>query len=187
MKISIDNILGSARKIKSQRHLDDDSSKKKKELKIDSVSINNKIASRIDKIDNEIKDIQVSITKNQIINNGIIQLQNDHPGTEETQQNIMKNVLFQDEKVLSDFIGSVVTVDVLKNKKSEIDDLISKDVSNLKKLQIELDNIMSLNLGKNEKLENIMSNIDSLFAEKLGENVNNISRLRPDTVMRLLK
>ena len=99
MKISIDNILGSARKIKGQTQLDDDSSKRKKELKIDSVSINNKIASKIDKIDNEIKEIQVSITKNQIINNGIIQLLKDPNDNNGNQQDILENVLFKGKKV----------------------------------------------------------------------------------------
>ena len=187
MKISIDNILGSARKIKGQAQLDDDSSKRKKELKIDSVSINNKIASKIDKIDSEIKEIQVSITKNQIINNGIIQLLKDPNDNNGNQQDVLENVLFQGKKVLSNFVGPEISGDILKNKKSEIEDLISKDVSSLKKLEIELDNIMALNLGKNEKLENVMANIDNLFAEELGEKVNNISRLRPDSVMRLLK
>lgn len=187
MKVSIDNILGSARKIKSQTQLDEDKGKKKKDLKIDTVSINNKIASRIDKIDSEIKEIQVSITKNQIINDGIAQLQNNLSGQKETQENILENVRFQGKKVLSDFVGTDINAELLKDKKSEIDGLISRDVANLKKLQVELDNMMALNLGKNEKLENIISNIDSLFEEKLGENVNKISTLRADSVMRLLK
>jgi len=52
---------------------------------------------------------------------------------------------------------------------------------------VELDNIMASNLASTERAENIMVNVDRAFAEAGPTGVANISSVRPDAVMRLIK
>ena len=67
MKVSIDSILGSARRINSQRQLEEERfNKQKKEVKSDTLSLSSKVNTRLDSIEREFRDIQSSLTKNQI-------------------------------------------------------------------------------------------------------------------------
>ena len=78
MKISIDGILGSAKRINSQRSPDEESrDRKKKEVSADSIEIRNRVLSRLETIQKEFKEIQSSLTVNQIINEGIKRLRDD--------------------------------------------------------------------------------------------------------------
>ena len=73
MKVSIDNILGTARKINNQRQLEEENlGKRKKEVKSDSVSISTKVNSRLDGIEREFREIQSSLTRNQIVRDGLV-------------------------------------------------------------------------------------------------------------------
>ena len=188
MKISVDGMLGSAKRINSQKQLDEDNlNKKKKDVKVDSVSIGTRINKRLDDIESEFKDIQSSLTRNQIIRNGIEQLQGNINKGEQDLQNILEEVQFDEKNVLKSFVGDNISEASLNDKFELNSNLINDDVQKLKKLQVELDNIMASDLAGQDRLENMMTNIDSIFSNSDIETLESISSLRADTVMRLVK
>ena len=67
MKITADGILGSAQKINNKRQAEEGNKGAKKDIKTDSIILGKAINSRIETLEKEIKDIQTSLTKNQII------------------------------------------------------------------------------------------------------------------------
>ncbi len=188
MKVSIDGILGTAKKINSQRELEENNSNKKKgEIKTDSVSIGTRINSRLDAMEAEFRDVQSSLTKNQIIRDGIEQLRADFQKGGQERQNIINNVMFEGKKVLAGFDAEPINPQFLDAKQEYTARMIHDDVTRLKRLQVELDNIMASDLVGQDRLQNIMANIDSIFPRSGMTNIESISSLRPDTVMRLIK
>jgi hypothetical protein len=188
MKVSIDAILGSAQKINNQRQIGEETpDRRKKEIKTDSFSLSSRVDSRLDGIDREFREIQSSLTRNQIIRDGIDQLKNDYGRGGQNAQDIMNGVTFEGNRVLRSFVGEAVTEDILNSRSVRINEMISGDVDRLKRLQVELDNIMASNLAGPDKVGNIMSNVDRAFAEAGAAGIENISHLRPDAVMRLIK
>ena len=188
MKVSIDSILGSARRINSQRQLEEERfNKQKKEVKSDTLSLSSKVNTRLDSIEREFRDIQSSLTKNQIIRNGIEELNNDYRRGGENQQSIMDAVTFEGNKVLRSYVGETITQETLDTRGNAIYESINNDVNRLKRLQVELDNIMASNLAGNEKVENVMVSVDRAFNEAGAASADKISQVRPDAVMRLIK
>jgi hypothetical protein len=188
MKVSIDGILGTARKINSQKELEEgNQNKKKTDVKMDSVSIGSRINTRLDAMETEFREIQSSLTKNQIIRDGIEQLWADFKKDGQEQQNILKNVTFEGTPVLKGFVGENVTEQALNEKRDTNTNMINEDIGRLKKLQVELDNIMASDLVGRDRLSGIMSNVDSIFSRSEITNIDSISNLRPDAVMRLIK
>jgi len=188
MKVSVDAILGSAVKINNQRQVDGETpDKRKKEVRSDSVSLSNRIDTRLDGIDREFREIQSSLTRNQIIRDGLEQLGADYGKGGQNQQQIMDTVTFEGNRVLRSFVGESVTEEVLNVRNAKITEMISSDVDKLKRLQVELDNIMASNLAVTDKTENIVSGIDRAFAEVGPAGIESVSRIRPDAVMRLIK
>lgn len=188
MKVSIDGILGTARKINSQKELEErNSDKKKSDIKVDSVSIGGRINTRIDSMETELREIQSSLTKNQIIRDGIEQLSVDLQKGGGEQQDILKSVAFEGKNVLRGFMGETITDAVITDRMAKNTALINEDVNRLKKLQVELDNITASDLVGQDRMTGIMKNIDSIFSSSDMKNIENISSLRPDAVMRLIK
>lgn len=188
MKISIDGILGTAQKINSQKELEaNNPNKKKSDIKTDSVSIGNRINTRLDAMETEFREIQSSLTRNQIIRDGIDQLKTDLQKGAPQQQNILNNVTFEGNRVLRGFVGESVTEQQLASKLDTNGKLINEDVNRLKKLQVELDNITASDLVGQDRLNSIMANINSIFPRSGVANIDTISTLRPDAVMRLIK
>jgi hypothetical protein len=188
MKVSIDGILGTAKKINSQRELEENNSNKKKgDVKTDSISIGSRINTRLDAMETEFREVQSSLTKNQIIRDGIEQLRADFQKGGQEIQNIINNVTFEGKKTLDGFNKAVISEPLLYEKQENTARLINEDVTRLKKLQVELDNIMASDLVGQDRLKKIMSNIDSIFTRSGSTNIESISTLRPDAVMRLIK
>jgi len=188
MKISIDGILGTAQKINSQKELEENNqNKKKSDIKVDSVSIGSRINTRLDAMETEFREIQSSLTKNQIIRDGIEQLWDDFRKGGQEQHNIFKNVMFEGTPVLQGFMGPAINEQTLAEKLDKNGTMINEDVGRIKKLQVELDNIMASDLVGRDRLEGIMSNVDSIFKRPEIANIDTISTLRPDAVMRLIK
>jgi hypothetical protein len=188
MKISIDGILGSAKRINSQRSPDEESrDRKKKEVSADSIEIRNRVLSRLDTIQKEFKEIQSSLTVNQIINEGMKRLRDDLAKGSEHKDTIMDEVRFDNKKVLHAFIGENVTGEILNTKQERIDTLIDDDITRLRILQVEVENILASNLTDSDRVEDIMKKIESYFSREGIASLENISRLRADSVMRLIK
>jgi hypothetical protein len=185
MKITADGILGLAQNINNKKKSDE------KELKQDSINVKNDsidikkvINSRIETIEKEVKDIQTSLTKNQIISQGLDRLL--AASNPNTLNAIMNETLFNSSKILKDFVGTRLTPDEFKLKKNEIDALISNNLISLTKIQVEMDNIAASNVIGNKKIENLMIGInDTLKNTSVG--IENISNLDAEKVMRLIK
>ena len=189
MKVSIDGILGSAQKINSQKKLDDEGPNNRKgQVKADSVTISNKINSRLDSIEGELRDLQSSLTKNQIIHNGIQRLQRDlAQDGGANRQAIMNEVTYEGNPVLPRFLGDTVDEATLNTKQRDVEVRVNDDVNRLRRMQVELDNMMASDLVGQESLQGIMDNMESLFGEGGYGSLENISSLNADTVMRLIK
>ena len=159
MKISIDSVLGSARRINSQRNIDGETKdKKKREVSTDSVEIENRVLSRLKTIQMELKDIQSSLTRNQIIHEGINSLRKDLAKGSGERDKIMDEVRFDNKKVLHEFVGESITEEILNNKQERIDNLIRDDISTLRRLQVEVENILASNLTDSGRIDDILKN-----------------------------
>ena len=185
MKVSIDGILGSAQRINNQRQLDDES-QKKKDVRMDSVSIGAKINSRLDSIESELRDIQNSLTKNQIVRDGVDQLEADYKNGGAKQKQILSEVTFNGSHVLRDFMGDGIFTGSFGEKLRQINEAINSDTGKLRKLQVEVDNITASNLA-GEKTDRLMDSINNALSKTDKVNPAVISQLNPDAVMKLIK
>src|SRR6056297_2671982 len=117
MKISVESILGSAQRINNQKNVDERSSQNRnKEVKTDSVAIEKKVLSRLDSIQNKLKDTQTSHTRNQIVHDGMNQLREDMAKGAPRQQDILSSVRFEGNAVLREFVGEQVSGGILDAK-----------------------------------------------------------------------
>jgi len=189
MKISIDSILGTARKINNQKELEEKNlGAKKSDAKGDSVSIGSRLTARLDSIESEFREIQSSLTRHQIIRDGIEQLRDNLQKKGSNQQGILKSVTYQGEEVLRSIAGDgPITENNLIAHQEKNNGFIHDEVSGLKKLQVELDNIMASDLVGPSRLSGIVSNIDSMFSNLGTTHIESISNIRADAVMKLIK
>jgi len=187
MKVSIDNILGSAKRIKGQMQADDQSRNgRNREVRSDSLTIENKVNSRINTIQTEIRDIQFSLTRNQIVRDGITQLQDDMSRGGTNREAILNDVQFEGRQVLREFVGDNVNSEVLTTAKNRAQELINGDVSSLRKLQVETENILASRLGGSDSAERLVGNIETAMAKFEGA-PESLTNLNPDTVRRLIR
>jgi len=185
MKITADGILGSAQKISNKRKVEDGEIKKDKSgLKTDSLSIGKAINSRIETIEREIKDIQTSLTKNQIISDGIDSILKKN--TPENTDAVLNNTTFDGRKILKEYLGQDLSSAALETKKSEIKNLINSDINNLTRVQVEVDNIVASNLAGGKKVESLVANVNDIF-KNTPSNLDTISSLDADKVMKLVR
>ncbi len=188
MKVSIDGILGSARKINSQREsFEGEPDKKAQEVKKDSISISKRLDTRIDSIETEFRTLQNSLTKNQIIRQGLEQIAADINAGGKNVQEIIESVKFEGAPVLKELAQEKITSEKVTEKTSENNEKISKDINSIKKLQVEADNIMASNLTVGDKAESLTKNIGSIFTNASAGSLDGITNLQADKVMRLIK
>ncbi len=185
MKITADGILGSAQKINSKRKIDEaGNAGNKKDLKTDSLNLGKVINSRLETIEREIKDIQTSLTKYQIINEGIDNIQKNN--SPENVNQTLTNTTFEGNKILRDFLGEDMNPAALETKKNEVKKLINNDINNLTKVQVEVDNIVASNLTGDRKVETLMADLNDIF-KNTHANLDTISNLDVDKVMKLVR
>lgn len=186
MKITADGILGSAQKISNQKKNENESlSRGVKEFKTDSVSIGKIVNSRVESIENEIRDLQTSLAKNQSVNNGIDQLEKAVNSGAKIE-NVLVNSTFNGKQVLRDFMGSEITPEIIKARKEEIQALVKEDVNGLTRLQVELDNLIASDLTGGKKVESLMADLNDFFKGN-SANPDAISSLNADKVMKLIR
>ncbi len=185
MKVTADGILGSAQKINNKKKTDETEVKQDaKSVKTDSVNLSRVINSRIEALGKEVKDIQTSLTKNQIINEGIDQLLT--ASTEEDTKKILNETTFNESKILKEFVGEAFAPQDIASKKNELKTLISADVSKLTKIQVEMDNFIASDLTGNKKVENLMAGVSETL-KKTPAGLENISNLNTEKVMNLIR
>jgi hypothetical protein len=187
MKITVDGILGSAQKINSKKKTDETELKQdKKDIKPDSVKISRIINSRIETIEKEVKEIQTSLTKNQIIGEGIDRLIS--ASTPDAVNKILNETTFNNERILRDFMGSSQSFssEFIAAKKNEVKSLITDNMNSLTKIQVEMDNIIASDLTGTKKVENIMAEVNDTL-KKTPSGLGNISNLDADKVRKLIR
>lgn len=184
MKITADGILGSAQKINNRRQTEEGNKSSKKDVKTDSLTLGKAVNSRIETLEREIKDIQTSLTKNQIIREGIDNILKDN--TPENLNQTMESSKFEGRQILREYLGTDTTPAVVELKKKDIENLITKDINSLTKVQVEVDNIVASNLAGNKKAENLMANVNDIF-KNVPANLETISNLDADKVMKLVR
>jgi hypothetical protein len=187
MKITVDGILGSAQKINNKKKADETELKQdKKEIKPDSVNISRIINSRIESLEKEVKDIQTSLTKNQIIHEGIDRLMT--ASTPDDVKKIMNETTFNNSKILKEFMhsGTSFTPEMIASRKNEAKTLLSNDVNSLTKIQVEMDNIIASDLTGSKKVENLLAGVNETL-KKTPAGLENISNLDADKVRKLIR
>jgi len=185
MKVTADGILGSAQKINNRKKTEEtDLKQDNKSVKSDSINISRILNSRIEALGKEVKDIQTSLTKNQIIREGIDQLLTaSSTGASDT---ILNETTFNNTKILKEFVGTTFTPQEIESKKSDVKTLISNDVNTLTKIQVEMDNIVASDLTGSKKVEDLMAGVNDTL-KKTPAGLENISNLDADKVMKLIR
>ncbi len=155
MDISIDGIIGSAKKINNQRNTESGKNNKNSDFstKTDTIEISNRVDARLTLIQKDLKTIQESLTKNQVIEHGLDLLGKDREN-QGTINDLYKNITFKDEKVLMDFLEdkNEISLDYFTEKSAFNERLLNEDLNRLAKLQIETENLLASNLIKDKKI-----------------------------------
>ncbi len=189
MKVSIEGILVSAKKINADRQIGEEGLNRRRgaDVKTDSVEIENRLGYRLDLIQRELKDIQTSLTKNQVVRDGVDRLMSDFADGGRNTAAILEEAQFEGKKALRDFVGSGVTPEVLTAKMERINALIAQDVTKLTRLQVEVENILASNLASSDRVGSVMRSIESALEKTDAPALYSLSRLSSDTVIRLIK
>ena len=186
MKISADSLLGSAQKINNQKKLDEASpDKNNKGIKSDSLEITRKINSRIESIEKEVKDIQTSLSRNQIMRNGLDLIEKTGSFGEKSGE-ILTNTTFEGSQVLKEYLAEIVTRESVAAGKKDVTGMINNDINRLTRVQVEVDNIIASDLAGGKRPENLLADINKIFGGS-GANPENFSNLNADKVMQLIK
>lgn len=186
MNVSIDGILNTAKKMRDQKHVEVEFSRKKNErINLDSVEIKNRVNSRLNDIHNELKTIQTSLTKNQIIKEGIRQLK-DAASNNDELNDILNEIKFENTNVLHEFIGVGLNLETLNEDSDKIDKLINDDISRIKLLQIEFENILAADLV-GFGIEKIIEDIETSLSKTDPDSINYISNIKSDRVKNLIR
>jgi hypothetical protein len=186
MKVTSDGILSTAIDLKNKKSIHEESSNShKQKVKSDSVEIRSRLAQRLTTIQNELKNLQSSLTKNQIIKGGINQLIEDFDNGKSDTNRILDQTKFEDKNVLNDFLGKNINFEKITTGNEKVGKLIEKDITELKGLQIEIENIVASNLA-DANITNTISKIENSLLKIDFSSISNISKLRPDSVMGLI-
>ncbi len=189
MKVTIDGILGSADRLRTQQQQQEEpaSRGRKSQSRTDSLTISGRINSRLDSIESEFRDIQSSLTKNQIVRDGLDQLRRDLTDGGNGREQILERVRFEGQPVLRQFVGNAADVQGLNERTAANTGMISADGEKLKRLQVELDNIVASNLVGEDAMGSLIRNVESALTKGGVDRVETISNLQPDAVMRLIR
>ena len=187
MKVSVDSFMGSARTISSQQKIGDSPAKKEQADRTDSVELEGRLVSRLDSIHRELRDVQQSLTKSQVIQEGLRLLNEDMQQGGTNQNEIVSTVVYDKKKVLLDFLEGKAQPYQFDELDAINRDAMSADISRIKKLQVETENILASKLGGSKKAADVMERIELSFDRLHADMLNSISRVNPDTVSRLIK
>ncbi|PKL16848.1 MAG: hypothetical protein CVV49_14075 [Spirochaetae bacterium HGW-Spirochaetae-5] len=185
MKVTADGILGSAQKINNKKKTEETEVKlDTKSPKSDSINISKVINSRIEALGKEVRDIQISLTKNQVIRDGIDQLLS--APSADAAETILNETTFNNSKILKDFVGTTFTPQEVESKKIDVKALISNDINSLTRIQVEMDNIIASDLTGSRKAESLMAGVSETL-KKAPSGLENISNLDAEKVMKLIR
>ncbi len=186
MKVSIEGILSTAIDMKNQKNVKQDSLKgDRQKVKTDSIQIRSRLASRLSVIQKELKALQHSLTRNQTIKDGINQLIDDYNDEGNSADTILEQVRFEKENVLTDFLGKNIGYEEILDGGNRVDQLMAKNISDLKALQIEIENIAASTISDSD-IERKISDIGLLLSKIDNYSLSDISNIKPGMVVELI-
>ncbi len=188
MKISVENILGSAQKIAGKRHEDEQGGEGRgREVRSDSVNIENRINTRLATIQTELRDLQHSLTRNQIISDGIGRLGEDFARGGAGAVKILDETRFDGTTVLRAFVGDHPDARALDTARDRVDRLMGDDIARLRKLQVEAENMLAAGARDESAIDELMVGIERSISKADTGTLARVSTLNADTVSRLVR
>ena len=182
MKVTIDNLIGSAGRIQSQRASAEKNQKSSE--KSDSAQIASKVDSRLVTLEADMREAQTDLSKNQVVKEGLGRVADDLAKGKNPSATI-NAVTFNDKKVLLDFLGGeeAPSHETLMQKTSLIEEFIKDGVKRVTRLQVEGENLQASNLTGGKDIEATLKG--SLESAKLANAYT--GALNADAVQRLIR
>lgn len=186
MKVSIDAILQSAHQLKSTINVDEHKSGNRNKVTSDKINIEHKVMVRLDEIHNQIKDIQTTLSRYQVIDEGIRMLLDDNKTGGTNVLNIINSTQYNNRPVLKEFLGDSYDENILAHKKDHLKNLVADSITSLQRLQVEFENIVASDLAHNVHLKDKIDEIDLLIPRSI-KNAQHLHHLDAETVKRLIQ
>lgn len=186
MKVSIDAILQSAHQLKSTINVDEHKSGNKNKVTSDKINIEHRVMARLDEIHNQIKDIQTTLSRYQVIDDGIRMLLDDKKAGGTNAPNIIEATQYNNRPVLKEFLGDSYDENTLTHKQDQLKNLVADSITGLQRLQVEFENIVASDLARNVQLKDKIDEINSLIPRNI-KNTQHLHHLDAETVKRLIQ
>ncbi len=186
MKVSIDAILQSAHQLKSTINVDEHKSGNKNKVSSDTINIEHRVMARLDEIHNQIKDIQTTLSRYQVIDDGIKMLLDDKKKGATNSQNIINATMYNNRSVLKEFLGDSYDENTIAHKQDQLKNLVADSVASLQRLEVEFENIVASNLARNIQLKDKIDEINALIPRNI-KNPQHLHHLDAETVKRLIQ
>lgn len=186
MKVSIDGILQSAKQLKGTINVDEHKSGNKNKVMTDRVSLEHKVLARLDEIHVQIKDIQTTLSRFQVIDDGIKMILEDRQTGNNNTQTIMQSTLFNNRPVLKEFLGDSYDANHVHFKHDQLKNVIADTISQLNRLEIEFENIVASDVARNFHLKDKVEAIDAVIPRNV-KNPSQVHTLASESVFRLIQ
>lgn len=186
MKISIESIIGSARKIQEQRPQKRGEREGGAQVQADSISLGHRIDKRLADIQAELRDIQNSLTKNQVLEDGIVRLRDDLARGGENALGIVEETRFEGAKVLVPFVGERPTLQSAEAGLERVRTMLHDDVSRLRRLQVEAENIIAAGTSSEGEAGALVESIARAM-DAAGEKAASVFSVDSEAVRRLVR
>lgn len=188
MKVTADALIGSADRMRNQRQREENApAGGKGAILTDSVTISGRLSSRLDTMEGEFREIQSSLTQNQIIRDGLDRLRQDLTGGGSGQQQILEEVNFNGQPVLRQFVGGANIGAAMETLMARNTEALAGDMERLRRLQVELDNIVASDLVGEDRAGAMIQDVEASLAKAGQAGMEAISAVQPDAVMRLIR
>ena len=162
MKVSIDNILGSAQNINNRMNRNVENSDITSEPnRNDSVNINSRVDRRIDQLESELRTVQNSISKNQVALDGMQRLKDDLTAGGNNQQEILNETKFGGKVLLSEFSVGEIDIKLIDDKMKDVSAYIEQEYADLKKMLVEVDNIIAADMLSEKRANELISGVQN--------------------------
>lgn len=186
MKVSIDAILQSAKQLKNTNSVDEQKSGNKHKVSGDKVSLEHKVLARLDDLHNQIKDIQTTLSRYQVIDEGIRLIIEDNKNGGNNKQSIINSTLYNNRPVLKEYLGDSSANEYIVHKQEQVKNLITDSISHLNRLQVEFENIMASDVARTAYIKDKVDAIDALIPRNV-KNPSQLHHVHSDSVLRLVQ
>lgn len=179
MSISIDSLLGQAQKINKRRTSDAPLSTDIKNTQPDQVEINSKMNTRLAAIDNDLRSVQDTMTKNQVLVEGLKSLiEQQSRGDSAAMKETVGSTTYKGQAILAEYLGDEqMTESFLTSRLRNARESLNKNYNEATKLAIEFENISAVNPSTAAKASDIIATSP----------VEGVATHNPDTVYRLTR